>query len=204
MRLSGLALTLIALAAPGGLPAQTTEREARCAFALRELPDVRGEDWVQALHDLRGCGDTAIAVIVRLWEQPPTGRHELGVLSRVSSEMSDRRVFAAERRAAMNGSLPRVTRLEAIAALIIFADPELLVLPNAMEAGFGTSPRPAIGSLRDPGPRSREEIELSRSLRPEVMSTLAELAASDGSEAIRFAAGELRKQLELSRWLSKM
>ena len=111
----GFVLSLLVFAASGAreLGAQTTEQEARCVFALRELPEVRGAEWVQSLHDLRGCGDTIVAVIVDLWERPPRGRQELHVLAFVSSKTGSTRVFEAAQRTASDTVIRTLAELNA-------------------------------------------------------------------------------------------
>lgn len=189
------------------LAAQTTEQEARCAAAVRELPDARGEAWAQALGDLRRCGDTTVAVFARLWERPPATRQELRLLAWLSRETGDPRVFQAARRTSIDTTMPRVARLEALAAMITIVDPSMVVETEGLDqdpsSGQWMGRLPLIGLITDQPPRSPAEIEISRRLGPQVISTLVELTSNDADRRLQFAAKHLLLQLEGAQWFGR-
>lgn len=177
--------------------AEWVKRTCAAAAAALSAPGVGGDDFVRALTTVQTCPDHRPESLRRLWAAPPKDSMSLRVLSDVSGQVRDGRVFDTVGAAASNPTLGTDARLAAIAALTSLARPGFVVRfapprPGSPEAGR----RVEFGQLTDfVLPREQQAFDPGTARR-EAIDLLSRLAESDPDATVRHVTGVIARWLD--------
>jgi hypothetical protein len=157
---------------------------------------VSGDEYMRVLRSIQSCGRMAGEALAQQWTMPPSDSAAVMLLSAVSANVRDRRIFQAARDVVQSGGATTVVRLAAIATLVAYADStvRLAYLPPP-ESATSTAPATfghplSLFSLPPTG------SPLPQSVRSDVIAILGQVGTADPNERVRSVAAYVAKRMK--------
>jgi hypothetical protein len=180
-------------------PSEASHLRNDCRLASQVIrtghPHTRRE-WAEQFID--NCPESGPAAFVDVWITVPADSARLKWLVNFSSRLRDQRLVNAAAAILRDRSRPDLVRIGAMLLLMRYADPsELIGFSHLSSPPAGTGPiRMVMGNSATHPRRPLEGSEpLASGFENSVLLFLQEIAATDASPSVRYAAARLAKTL---------
>lgn len=151
--------------------------------------EASGVEKVKSMVAMQECGNAGVKTLVTYWQRQTTDTILLPALADASARINDRRTYQAARAVVVDPSRSESFRLAALTVLVAGVDRRIAVTFPKPTKPMSTS---YVGLGRNFHPSTRKAPQpVGAEARPDVLSILRKLAASDPNERIRKVAAEL-------------